>query len=68
MEILLQNFFATPKNKWVRLAIIRKSGGKNGSYLTAYFLGQFEDVTFFFVAFNFVLPGEVKPSRSINPF
>ena len=30
--MLLQNFFATPKPKWVRLTIITKNGVKNGSF------------------------------------
>ena len=30
--MLLQNFFASPKTKWVRLAIIPKNGVKNRSF------------------------------------
>ena len=30
--MLLQNFFATPKTKWVRVVTIPKNGGKNGSF------------------------------------
>ena len=30
--MMLQNFFATLETKWVTLAIIPKTGGKNGSF------------------------------------